>query len=133
MSIQLHFLREHLDYFRKNSRYFWEEPGERFPLDIFIMDDRYQGQWDVNFPANYWWCLKRDEVASKHKRKSLKIPFIHDQLLLRIFQFNIAQYELFANISALNLTLFVLFKKKINSVNTILYIPSKSLYLKKLI
>ena len=78
MSVKMHFLRSHLDYFPQNCGDLSEEQGERFHQDIRVMEERYQGRWDVNFLADYCWCLKRDVVATQHRRKSLKRPFIHD-------------------------------------------------------
>ena len=59
MSLKMHFLRSHLDYFPENCGDFSEEQGERFHQDIRQMEERYQGRWDVNFLADYCWCLKR--------------------------------------------------------------------------
>ena len=78
MSVKMHFLRSHLDYFSQNCGDLSEEQGERFHQDIRVMEERYQGRWDVNVLADYCWCLKRDVVATQHRRKSLKRPFIHD-------------------------------------------------------
>ena len=78
MSVKFHFLRSHLDYFPQNCGDLSEEQGERFHQDIRVMKERYQGRWDVNFLADYFWCLKRGVVATQHRRKSLKRPFIHD-------------------------------------------------------
>ena len=76
MSIKMHFLRSHLDYFPSNCGDFSEEQGERFHQDIAIMEDRYQGRWDVNMHSDYCWCLKRDDINAKHKRKAIKQSFI---------------------------------------------------------
>ena len=76
MSIKLHFLRSLLDYFPKNCGDLSEEQSESFHPDIRIMEERYQGRWDVDFLTGY--CLKRDAVAAEHRRKSLKRPFIHE-------------------------------------------------------
>ena len=78
MSVKMHFLRSHLDYFPQNCGDLSEVQGERFHQDIRVMEERDQGRWDVNFLADYCWCLKRDVVATQHRRKSLKRPFIHD-------------------------------------------------------
>ena len=78
MSVKMHFLRSHLDYSPQNCGDLSEEQGERFHQDIRVMEERYQGRWDVSFVADYCWCLKRDVVATQHRRKSLKRPFIHD-------------------------------------------------------
>ena len=78
MSVKMHFLRSHLDYFPENCGDFSEEQGERFHQDISDMEKRYQDRWDVHFLADYCWCLKRDVVSAQYKRKSLKRPFIHE-------------------------------------------------------
>ena len=78
MSVKMHFPLSHLDYFPENCGDFSEEQGERFHQDIRVMEERYQGQWNVNFLADYCWCLKRDVVSARYNRRSLKIPFIHD-------------------------------------------------------
>lgn len=78
MSVKMHFLRSHLDYFPENCGDFSEEQGERFHQDIRVMEERYQGRCDVNFLADYCWCLKRDVASAQHNRKSLKRPFIHE-------------------------------------------------------
>ena len=72
MSVKLHFLRLHLDFFPKNCGDLSEEQGEYFHQDIRIMEEGYQGWWDVNFLAEYDSCLKQDAVAAEHRRKSLK-------------------------------------------------------------
>ena len=66
MSVKLLFLHSHLDHFLKNCRDLCEDQGEHF----HIIEVRYQGQWDVNFLADYCWCLKRDSVAAEYRRKS---------------------------------------------------------------
>ena len=78
MSVKMYFLRSHLDYFPQNCGDLSEEQGEHFHQDIRVMKERYQGRRDVNFLADCCWCLKRDVVATQHRRKSLKRPFIHD-------------------------------------------------------
>ena len=61
MSLKLHFLHSHLDYFpsnrldylESNLGDFSEEQGERFLQDIKEMERRYQGRWDVNMMADF--------------------------------------------------------------------------------
>ena len=53
MLVKFHFLRSHLDYFPKNCEDLSEVQGEHIHQDIRIMEERYQGQWDVNFLADY--------------------------------------------------------------------------------
>ena len=78
MSVKMHFIQSHLDYFPQNCGDLSEEQGERFHQDICVMEECYQGWWDVNFLVDYCWCLKQDLQATQHRRKSLKRPFIHD-------------------------------------------------------
>jgi len=78
MSDKMQFLRSHLDYFPQNCGDLSKEQGERFHQDIRVMEERYQGRWDVNFLADYCWCLNRDVVTTQHRRKSLKWTLIHD-------------------------------------------------------
>ena len=42
MSVKMHFLRSHLDYFPENCGDFREEQDERFHQDISDMEKRYQ-------------------------------------------------------------------------------------------
>ena len=72
MSIKMHFLSSHLDYFPENGGDFSEEQGERFHQDIRVMEERYQGRWDVNMLADYCWCLKRDAPDVHHRRKYVR-------------------------------------------------------------
>ena len=65
ISGKLHFLWSQLDHFPKNCGDLSEEQGECFHQDVHIIEECYQGQWDVNFLADYNWCLKRDSMAAK--------------------------------------------------------------------
>jgi len=76
MSVKLHFLASHLNYFPDNCGDYSEEQGERFHQDIRTMEERYKGRWDINMMADYCWCLKRDETEPTHKVKSIKSSFI---------------------------------------------------------
>ena len=75
MSVKLHFLDSHLDYFPANLGAYSEEQGERFHQDITSMEKRYQGRWNVSMMADYCWSLKRSNTAVYHRRKSLRKPF----------------------------------------------------------
>lgn len=74
MSIKVHFLHSHLDFFPENLGAVSEEQGERFHQDIKEMERRYQGRWNVNMMADYCWMLKR-ENPQPHTRKSTKRSF----------------------------------------------------------
>ena len=75
MSIKLHFLDSHVDYFPANLGAYSEEQGERFHQDICSMERRYQGRWNVSMMADYCWSLKRSSATARHRRKSLKKQF----------------------------------------------------------
>ena len=75
MSIKIHYLYNHLDYFPKNLGDVSEEQGERFHQDIRVMEERYQGRWDAAMMADYCWNLQRNCPDSTHSRKSRKRHF----------------------------------------------------------
>lgn len=77
MSVKMHFLNSHLDYFPANLGDYSEEQGERFHQDICEMERRYQGRWDATMMADYCWCLKRHNIDQEHKRKSKKRSFFN--------------------------------------------------------
>ena len=68
MSVKLHFLHSHLEYFPDNLGYYSEEQGERFHQDLKIMERRYQGAWGVNMMAD----VKKDVKISKLDVKKRK-------------------------------------------------------------
>jgi hypothetical protein len=72
MSLKVHFLASHLDYFPENLGAVSEEQGERFHQDINEMERRYHGRWNVNIMAEYCWTLRREESQAAHKRRSSK-------------------------------------------------------------
>ncbi|GFV21849.1 uncharacterized protein TNCV_4525361 [Trichonephila clavipes] len=74
MSVKVHFLYSHLDYFPENFGAVSEEQVERFYQDIKEMEHRYQGRWNVNMMADYCWMLKR-ENSQEHSRKILLRTF----------------------------------------------------------
>ncbi|GBO10078.1 hypothetical protein AVEN_47977-1 [Araneus ventricosus] len=75
LSIKVHFLDSHLEYFSENLGAVSEEQGERFHQDIKEMERRYQGKWNVSMIADYCWMLQRDYPCEVHKRKSDKRGF----------------------------------------------------------
>ena len=76
MSLKVHFLHAHLDYFPQNLGDMSEEHGERFHQDIKSMETRYQGRWDVSMMSDYYWCLKRDCVSNEIARKAKRRKFM---------------------------------------------------------
>ena len=71
MSIKVHYLHSHLDWFPENLGDVTEEQGERFSQDIKVVEKRCQGRWDCNMMADYCWSLKWDCPDLVHTRKSL--------------------------------------------------------------
>ena len=69
MSVKLHFLCSHLDFFQENLDDFSEEHGERFYQDIEPMERRYKSHWDSAMMGGYIWSLTRQD-KSGHKRKA---------------------------------------------------------------
>lgn len=76
MSIKVHFLHSHLANFPENLGDVSDEQGERFHQDFKVMEERYQGRWDVNMMADYCWSIKRDSPQVEHSRKSYKRKFL---------------------------------------------------------
>lgn len=70
MSLKVHFLNSHLDYFPDNLGDVSEEQGERFHQDIKLMEKRYQGRWNSNMMGDYCWSLHREVQQATHRRKS---------------------------------------------------------------
>jgi hypothetical protein len=75
MSVKMHFLDSHLDYFPANLGAYSEEQGERFHQVISEMECRYQGRWNVNMMADYCWSISRHNPEVDHKRKSHRKQF----------------------------------------------------------
>lgn len=70
MSLKIHFLHSHLDFFPENLGAVSDEHGERFHQDISSMEKRYQGKWSPRMLADYCWTLARDQPQVKYSRKS---------------------------------------------------------------
>jgi hypothetical protein len=70
MSLNIHFLHSHLDFFPQNLGAVSYEHGERFHQDIAVMEKRYQGKWSVNILSDYCWSIIRDAPETNYKRKS---------------------------------------------------------------
>jgi hypothetical protein len=59
MSLKIHFLNSHLDFFPQNLGAVSEEEGERFHQDIKEIQRKYHGRWYVNMMGDYCWTLHR--------------------------------------------------------------------------
>jgi hypothetical protein len=72
MSLKLHFLHSHLDYFSENLGSLTEGQGERFRTDVKETERRYQGRWNINKLAVSCWMLKQEVPESTHRRKGAR-------------------------------------------------------------
>jgi hypothetical protein len=70
MSLKLHFLASHLDYFPPNLGAVSEEKGERFHQDLKDVEQHSLGCWDVNMMADYCRSIARDDPSREHTRSS---------------------------------------------------------------
>ncbi|KAI6647435.1 hypothetical protein LOD99_12431 [Oopsacas minuta] len=76
MSIKVHYLHNHLDHFSENFGDLSEEQGERIHQDSRVMQERYQGRWDIHMMGDYSWSLQRDCPGKSHSRVSRKRRFL---------------------------------------------------------
>jgi len=62
MSLKVHFLHSHVDYFPEYLGANSEEQAEKFQQDLLTMEILYQGRSSVNMLANYCWIFKRETI-----------------------------------------------------------------------
>jgi len=67
MSLNIHFLHSHLDFFPENCGAVSDEHGECFHQDISSMEKRYQGKWNCAMLGDYCWTLARDAATVECK------------------------------------------------------------------
>lgn len=70
MSLKIHFLHDHLEFFPENLGDFSDEHGERFHQDIATIEKRFKGKDARNMLGEYCWYLCRETSSTRHKRKS---------------------------------------------------------------
>jgi len=70
MSLKMHFLFSHLDFFPLNCGEVSDEHGERFHQDISVMEHRYKGKWSAAMLGDYCWMMKRDVPEPKYHRRA---------------------------------------------------------------
>lgn len=75
MSLKIHLLDSHLDFFPDCLGKFSDEHGERFHQEIAVMESRYQGRWSTAMLADYCWFLQRDAPEARHRRISKSKKF----------------------------------------------------------
>ena len=75
MSLKIHFLYSHLNFFPPNLGAVSDEHGERFHQDITKMESRYQGKWNPGMMEDSCYLLLRDIPEAKYTRSSKKTHF----------------------------------------------------------
>ena len=85
MSLKLHFLHSHLDFFRDNLGNVSEEHGERFHQDIQVMEKRYQGRWNKAMKGDYVWNLMRkwNTTYMLDNNHAIFLIFVHIKFLMK--------------------------------------------------
>lgn len=74
LSLKMHFLKSHIDFFPENLGAESDEHGERFHQDISDMEDRFNGRYVPNMLGEFCWSLLRD-TKYMHKRRSPRKHF----------------------------------------------------------
>jgi hypothetical protein len=70
MSLKIHFLLSHLDFFPENCSAVSDEHGEQFHQDISSMEKRYQVKWNCVMLADYCRTLARNDSTMEYKRQA---------------------------------------------------------------
>ncbi|GBM11116.1 hypothetical protein AVEN_242996-1 [Araneus ventricosus] len=68
MSLIIHFLHSHLEFYPENLGSVSDKHGEQFHQAISNMGARYQGKWNPKMLADYFWTFKMDIPQAKHSR-----------------------------------------------------------------
>ena len=66
ISLKMHFLHSHLDFFPENCGTVSDEHGERFHQDISSIEKRYQGKWNCVLLADYCWTMEYKRQGEKN-------------------------------------------------------------------
>lgn len=74
LSLKMHFLKSHKDFFPDNLGAYSDEHGERFHQDISDIEERFNGRFIPSMLGEYCWSLLRDTKAV-HKRRSPRKHF----------------------------------------------------------
>jgi len=86
MSLKMHFLFSHLDFFPLNCGVVSNEHEERFHQDISVMEHSYKGKWSAAMLDDYCWMMKWDATETNYHRKGQKDTFLMSvNLIIIIF------------------------------------------------
>jgi len=70
MSLKIHMLHSHLDFFPDNCGMVSDEHGKLFMTKNATMEKRYQEKWFTSMLADYCWTLVRNAPEQLHKRQA---------------------------------------------------------------
>jgi len=70
MSLKMHFLFSHLDFFPLNCVAVCDEHGERFHEGISVLEHRYKEKWSAAMLGAYCWMVNRDAPETKYNRQA---------------------------------------------------------------
>ena len=70
VSLKIHLLFPHLDFFPDICGMVSDEHGERFHQEIATMEKRYHGVWSASMLADYCWTNVRDAPEQPYKRQA---------------------------------------------------------------
>ena len=68
MSLKMHMMHSHLDFFPENTGTVSDKHVERFHQDIAAIQKRFKGKWNEEALANYCRNLRTDEANACHRR-----------------------------------------------------------------
>ena len=68
MSLKIHFLHSHHNFFPPNLGAVSDEHGERFHQDITKMESNYPGKGNPGMMGDFYWMLLRDIPEAKYTR-----------------------------------------------------------------
>jgi len=72
MSLEIHFLHSHSDFFSENCNAVSDEHRGRSHQDISSTEKRYQGKWNCAMLTDYCRTLARDVHTMEYKRQAKK-------------------------------------------------------------
>jgi len=82
MSLKIHFVESHFDFFPESLGKVSDEHGESFHQDIITMGKRYQGKWTSSMLADFCWTLKMDVPDTKYRRKFIFLYILEESFCL---------------------------------------------------
>ena len=72
MSLKLHVLHSHLNFFTDNCGDVSDEHGERFHQQIATMERRYKGKWSAAMLADFCWSIRNEGTEVSYKLQAKK-------------------------------------------------------------